>query len=270
VRDLGRPRQARRARVPGRLARQGRHSVLSTRDDVVERLRAAGSVFAEDEAALLAGDEALIARRVAGERLEHVLGWVDFCELRLDVDPGVFIPRPQTEALAQHAASLQPKLALDLFTGCGAIACVVKARNPDARVVAGELDPAAVACARRNGNRYGVEVFASDIDAGIPAELEGRVDVLTANVPYVPTPELPFVPHEGEPPAALDGGPEGLDWIHRVFEIAPRWLKPAGRLLMEQPEGADLSHLRIGDSPRFSGFRLGPSPDRVLSAVLLR
>jgi release factor glutamine methyltransferase len=137
-------------------------------------------------------------------------------------------------------------------------------------VVAGELDPAAVACARRNGNRYGVEVFASDIDAGIPAELEGRVDVLTANVPYVPTPELPFVPHEGEPPAALDGGPEGLDWIHRVFEIAPRWLKPAGHLLMEQPEGADLSHLRIGDSPRFSGFRLGPSPDRVLSAVLLR
>src|SRR3954454_4934559 len=165
-------------------------------EDAVRRLRAAGSVFAEDEARLLGADERLIARRIAGERLEHVLGWVDFCGLRLDVGPGVFIPRPQTEALAQHAASLRPKIALDLFAGCGAIACVVKARNPDARVVAGELDPAAVACARRNGDRYGVEVFESDVDAGIPSDLAGRVDVLTANVPYVPTPELAFVPHD--------------------------------------------------------------------------
>src|SRR5919199_4646807 len=110
-------------------------------DDVVERLRAAGSVFAEDEARLLAGHEQLIARRIAGERLEHVLGWVEFCGLRLEVDSGVFIPRPQTEALAERAAALRPALALDLFAGCGALACVVKARNPDARVVAAELNP---------------------------------------------------------------------------------------------------------------------------------
>ena len=204
-------------------------------DDVVQRLRAAGSVFAEDEALLLGGDEALIARRIAGERLEHVLGWVEFCGLRLEIDPGVFIPRPQTEALAEQAAALQPAVALDLFAGCGAIACVVKQRNPQARVVAAELDPVALGCARRNALRFGVEVVAADVDAGVPPELAGKVDVLTANVPYVPTTELPFVPHDGEPDAALDGGADGLDWVRRVIEIAPRWLRPGGVLLYEQP-----------------------------------
>src|SRR3954465_4298864 len=111
--------------------------------DLVARLRAAGSVFAEDEARLLAGDEVRIARRIAGERLEHVLGWTEFCGLRIEVDPGVFIPRPQTEELARRAAELAPAIALDLFAGTGAIACVVKARNPDARVIAGELDETA-------------------------------------------------------------------------------------------------------------------------------
>lgn len=237
--------------------------------DAAERLRAAGSVFAEDEARLLGGDEALIERRIAGERLEHVLGWVEFCGLRLAVDPGVFIPRPQTEALAAQAASLQPELAVDLFAGCGAIACVVKARNPGARVIAGELDPAALACARRNGERFGVEVVASDVDDGLPAKLEGKVDVLTANVPYVPTAELPYVPHDGEPAAALDGGPEGLDWIHKAATAARRWLRPGGTLLIEVAEDTDLTHLLIGDSPRFSGFWVSLSPERVLSAVLL-
>src|SRR3954452_7854990 len=165
----------------------------------IERLRAAGVVFAEAEARLLAGDEELLARRIAGERLEHVLGWADFAGLRIEVDSGVFIPRPQTEALAEYAAGLRPAIAVDLFAGCAAIACVVKAQNRQARVIADELDPVALACARRNGARYGVEVVASDVDAGLPAELEGSVDVLTANVPYVPTGELPFVPHEGEP-----------------------------------------------------------------------
>lgn len=204
-------------------------------DEVVERLRAAGSVFAEDEARLLAGDEALIARRIAGERLEHVLGSVGFCGLRLEIGPGVFIPRPQTEALAEQAAALAPTVALDLFAGCGAIACVVRQRNPGARVFAAELDPVALECARRNGERFGVEVVASDVDAGVPAALEGTVDVLTANVPYVPTAELPFVPHDGEPEMALDGGHDGLDWVRRVVEIAPRWLRPGGVLLYEQP-----------------------------------
>jgi release factor glutamine methyltransferase len=214
--------------------------------DIVARLRAAGCVFAEDEARLLGDDEELIARRIAGERLEHVLGWAEFCGLRIEVDPGVFIPRPQTEELAERAAALKPALALDLFAGTAAIACVVKARNPEARVVAGELDPAALACARRNGDRFGVEVYASDVDAGIPRELEGRVDVLTANVPYVPTTELAYVPHDGEPVVALDGGPDGGEWLRRVRLVAPRWLRRGGVLLCEGPEDARVLEFRAG------------------------
>jgi release factor glutamine methyltransferase len=199
-----------------------------------------------------------------------VLGWTEFAGLRIEVDPGVFIPRPQTEALAEHAASLAPRVALDLFAGSGAIACVVKARNPSARVVAAELDPLALACARRNGKRYGVEVVAADVDQGVPPELEGQVDVLTANVPYVPTSELDFVPHEGEPDAALNGGNDGLDWVRRTAAIAPRWLRPRGALLIELAEGADLSHLLIGDSPQLAPFRVTMPRERVLSAELLR
>ncbi|MEA2492642.1 MAG: release factor glutamine methyltransferase [Thermoleophilaceae bacterium] len=207
------------------------------RTEVVERLRAAGSVFAEDEARLLGDDEALIARRIAGERIEHVLGWTEFCGLRIEIDPGVFVPRPQTEALAEHAARLAPAIALDLFAGSGAIACVVKARNPSARVVAAELDAAALECARRNTDHYGVELVTADVDDGVPPELAGKVDLITANVPYVPSGELPFVPHDGEPDSALHGGPDGERWIRRVIEIAPRWLTAGGVVLFEGPEG---------------------------------
>jgi release factor glutamine methyltransferase len=196
-------------------------------DSVVERLRAAGCVFAEDEARLLGGREDLITRRCAGERLEHVLGWVDFGGLRLAIDPGVFVPRPQTVALAQAAADARPAIALDLFSGCGAIAAVIADRNPAARVVACELR--VTGCLRRNV----AEVHESDVDDGVPVDVEGRVDVLTANVPYVPTGELEYVPHDGEPDLALDGGADGLDWLRRVIDVAPRWLRPGGTLLVE-------------------------------------
>ena len=197
------------------------------KNEVVERLRAAGCVFAEDEARLLGDREDLIARRVAGERMAHVLGWVDVAGVRVHVEPGVFVPRPQTATLALHAASMRPAIALDLFSGSGAIAAVVQQHNPTARVVAGELR--VTDSLRRNVR----EVHESDVDAGIPRELEGRVDVLTANVPYVPTGELQYVPHDGEPDDALDGGDDGLDWVRRVVEIAPRWLRPGGALLVE-------------------------------------
>ena len=229
-------------------------------DDAVARLRAAGSVFAEDEAALLGGEDALIERRIAGERLEHVLGWAEFCGLRVDVAPGVFIPRPQTEALAEHAAGLRPSVALDLFAGCGAIAAVIQSRNPAARVVAAEIDAAALACARRNAERYGFEVVASDVDGGVPAELARRVDVLTANVPYVPSGELPYVPHDGEPEAALDGGADGLEWVRRVAAAAPLWLRPGGVLLIEVADGVD--------PPLLPGLDTRLAAARVLSGVL--
>ena len=234
---------------------------------VVERLRAAGSVFAEDEARLLGDDEALIARRIAGERLEHVLGWVDFAGVRVEVDPGVFIPRPQTEAVAEWAAALRPAVALDLFAGCAAIACVVKARKPEVRVVAAELDAAALACARRNGARFGVQVVAADVDDGVPAELEGRVDVLTANVPYVPSAELAFVPHDGEPDGALDGGRDGLDWVRRVAAVAPRWLRPGGSLLVEVAEDAR-ARAAVEELMTAAGLTVAEIADRVVRPEL--
>jgi release factor glutamine methyltransferase len=193
-------------------------------------------VFAEDEARLLGDREDLIARRVAGERLEHVLGWVDFGGVRIEVEPGVFIPRPQTVALAEAAAALQPAAAVDLFAGSGAIAALIADRNPGARVVACELDVSA--CLRRNVR----EVCTSDVDDGVPTELAGRVDVLTANVPYVPTAELQYVPHAGEPERALDGGADGLDWVRRVVDCAPRWLRPGGSLFVEVAR-SQLPHL---------------------------
>jgi release factor glutamine methyltransferase len=192
-------------------------------------------VFAEDEAALILADgrdiETLVVRRERGEPLAHVLGWVSFAGLTIEVDPGVFVPRPQNEAMAEHASSLRPAVALDLFAGSGAIASVIAFRNRDARVVAAEL--VVEECLRGNAARYGFEVVAADVDDGVPVELEGTVDVLTANVPYVPTDALQYVPHEGEPRAALDGGADGLDWTRRVVDVAPRWLRPGGTLLTE-------------------------------------
>jgi release factor glutamine methyltransferase len=191
-------------------------------------------VFAEDEAALILADgrdiESLVSRRERGEPLAHLHGWVDFGGGVVHVDRGVFVPRPQTVELAEAAAARQPAIALDLFAGAGAIAAFVQRRCPDARVVAGELD--VHECLRENVR----EVYESDVDAGIPAELEGRVDVLTANVPYVPSGDLQYVPHDGEPETALDGGADGLDWVRRVVEIAPRWLRDGGAVFVECAE----------------------------------
>jgi release factor glutamine methyltransferase len=230
---------------------------------MVARLRAAGCVFAEDEARLLlacASEEGqgedgrdvdeLVTRRCEGERLEHVLGWADFGGVRVQVEPGVFIPRPQTVALAQHAVSLQPRVHLDLFSGCGAIAAYVAQHVPDARVVACELH--VTESLRANVS----EVHESDVDAGVPAALAGQVDVLTANVPYVPTSELEYVPHDGERVDALDGGPDGLDWTRRLFAAAPRWLRAGGAVLTEvgEPQWDDAR-----DVARDAGFEVGQS-----------
>jgi release factor glutamine methyltransferase len=146
----------------------------------------------------------------------------------------VYVPRPQTGALARRAASLLPEhgVAADLCTGSGAIAVVLSDAVPSARVVATELDPAAVACARTNG----VEVFEGSLDEPLPAELRGAVDVLTAVVPYVPTDAIRLLPRDVqafEPRAALDGGPDGLHLLRDVARRSAGWLRPRGWLLLE-------------------------------------
>jgi len=223
------------------------------RSAIVGRLRASGCVFAEDEAALLiaaAGTAAELAqmvdRRVAGLPLEHVLGWAEFCGLRIAVDPGVFVPRRRTEFLVSRALSLlaaaaggPPPVVVDLCCGSGAVGAALAAALGRVELHAADLDPAAAACARRNLAAADGHVYQGDLYQPLPASLRGRVDVLAANVPYVPTGEVALLPAEArvhEPRLALDGGADGLDVLRLVADAAPHWLAPGGHLLSETSE----------------------------------
>lgn len=226
--------------------------------DIVTRLRAAGCVFAEDEARLIVSTardsaelDAMTDRRAVGLPLEHVLGWAEFCGLRLSLDPGVFVPRRRTEFLVRQAAALAPPgaVVLDLCCGSGALgAALAAALTPGSGPAVGsapgglhaaDIDPAAVRCARRNLAPFGGQVHEGDLYDPLPASLRGRVDILLANVPYVPSGEIALLPAEArvhEARVALDGGSDGLDILRRVAAGAPGWLAPGGRLLFETSE----------------------------------
>ena len=213
------------------------------RDDIVRRLRAAGCVFAEEEAALLLEAaaspdelEALVTRRVAGEPLEPLLGFAEFGGLRIHVDAGVFVPRRRTELLAREAAALtRPGDAvLDLCCGAGAIGAVIAARVPGAVVYAADVDPAAVRAARANLEPG--RVFEGDLFAPLPAGLKGGFAVIAVNAPYVPTDAIGLMPPEArvyEPRVALDGGVDGLDLHRRIAAEAPEWLAEGGSVVIE-------------------------------------
>jgi release factor glutamine methyltransferase len=219
-------------------------SAATTRSAVVARLRAAGCVFAEDEAQLLldaAGSPpalaAMLEQRVAGLPLERILGWAQFCGLRIAVDPGVFVPRRRTEFLVRQAAALARPgaLVLDLCCGSGAVGVALAAVG-QVELHAADLDPAAVRCASRNVRAAGGQVYQGDLYQPLPAALLGRVDVLVANAPYVPTDAIELMPPEArlyEPRVALDGGADGLNLQRRVCAGALRWLSPDGHLLIE-------------------------------------
>ncbi|GEL93498.1 putative protein N(5)-glutamine methyltransferase [Cellulomonas composti] len=214
-------------------------------DDVVVRLRAAGCVFAEDEAALLLGEglddaalERALVRRCLGEPLEVVLGWASFAGVRVVVAPGVFVPRSRTalvvDVAVESVAGRADPAVLDLCCGTGAVAAAVLARRPDAQVHAADLDPAAVACARRNLPPD--RVHEGDLFAALPDALRGHFDVIAANAPYVPTAAIATMPPEArvhEPAVALDGGADGLDLHRRIARGASPWLVPGGVLLVE-------------------------------------
>jgi release factor glutamine methyltransferase len=215
---------------------------------IVERLRAAGCVFAEDEARLLVSEArtpsdlaAMVDRRVAGVPLEHVLGWAEFCGLRVAVDPGVFVPRRRTEFLVHRAVALARPgaVVLDMCCGSGAVGAALAAVLGRVELHAADVDPAAVACARRNLAVVGGRVYEGDLFAPLPATLRGRVDVLVANAPYVPTDAIGLMPPEArlhEARVALDGGADGLDVQRRVTSAAPQWLAPGGFLVIETSE----------------------------------
>jgi release factor glutamine methyltransferase len=212
--------------------------------EIVFALRAAGCVFAEDEAALLIAESASPAeldsrvdRRVSGEPLEVILGWAEFAGLRIAIDPGVFVPRRRTEYLVRRAARLATpdSIVVDLCCGSGALGVALAAAVPGIRLFAADIDAAAVTCARRNLVGIG-DAFEGDLFEPLPGELRGRVDLLLVNAPYVPTAEIARMPSEArdhEPLATLDGGRDGLDIHRRVAADAVSWLAHDGTLLIE-------------------------------------
>jgi len=217
--------------------------------EVVARLRAAGCVFAEDEARLLIAAartpeelEELLGRRVAGLPLEQVLGWAEFGGLRIRLRPGVFVPRRRTELLVRRASRLVAPgaVTLDLCCGSGAVGAALLAADPSLRLYAVDIDPAATACARDNIEPRGGLVFTGDLFEPLPGELRGRIDLIVANAPYVPTEEIHRMPSEArvhEARIALDGGVDGLEVQRRLVAEAPVWLAAGGHLLVETSAG---------------------------------
>ena len=210
---------------------------------VVERLAAAGCVAPDAEARELLHDapdagelEERVRRREAGEPLAWITGRVTFGGVVVHVAPGVYVPRLQTEELAQRAAAVLPArgVALDLCTGSGAVATWMARAVPSAFVVGVDIDVRAVRCAMRNGVRGVVG------DLAAPVHATDAVDVVTAVAPYVPTAEQRLLPSDvqrHEPARALDGGDDGLAVVRHVVAHAAVLLRVGGHLLLEL--GAD-------------------------------
>ena len=219
---------------------------------IVDRLRAAGCVFAEEEAEILhasAGSpdelDTMVGQRVSGLPLEQVVGWAEFHGLQIAVDPGVFVPRRRSEFLVDVAVGMLPgpskarSCFVDLCCGTGALGLAIASAVGGAELHAADLDPAAVACARRNVEPAGGRVYQGDLFTPLPGSLRGRIDILICNAPYVPTEEIAFMPLEArdhEARVALDGGPDGLAVLRRAVAEAPGWLAPGGTMLVETSE----------------------------------
>lgn len=232
-------------------------------------------MFAEEEADVLRASasspadlDALLARRVAGEPLEVVVGWASFAGIRVLIDPGVFVPRRRSELLVELALGASPAVVVDLCCGSGAVGAAIVARLPDTEVYVADVDPVAVACARRNLPPD--RVFEGDLYDALPTSLRGRVDVIVANAPYVPTDAIATMPTEArdhEPRVALDGGLDGVDLHRRIAARARDWLAPAGRLIIETSRSrAD----RTDEAMRNAGLvaRVETDDDRDATAVV--
>jgi release factor glutamine methyltransferase len=225
--------------------------------------------------------ETLVARRARHEPVQYLLGTAEFCGLALAVGPGVFIPRPETEALVDRALALGPPGAgsvVDLCTGSGALACALAARRPDWTVWAVEQAAPAITCARANLRRLGldgrVQVLAGDLFAPLRGlRPMGEADLVVANPPYLATlllPTLPIEVRDWEPPVALDGGVDGLVVIRRLLAEVPAWLRSGGGLLVEigEEQGSAVRTL-VETAGRYAAVRVLQDfrgCDRVLEA----
>lgn len=183
----------------------------------------------------------LVAQRLNRVPLQHLVGTAPFGPLELHVGPGVFVPRPETEALLEWALAqeLPPRpVIVDLCTGSGALALALAQHHQDARVIAVDDSPQALAYARRNAKGTAIEVAAADVATpGLWPDLDGQVDLLVSNPPYIPDgaklePEVA----EHDPSHALFGGPDGMRVIEAIVGLAARWLRPGGRCAIEHDD----------------------------------
>ncbi|WJE55725.1 putative protein N(5)-glutamine methyltransferase (plasmid) [Bacillus cereus] len=215
---------------------------------IINRLQSAGCVFAEDETRLLISEartpedlKKMVEMRADGLPLEYVVGYAEFCGLRIEVDRGVFVPRQRTEFLVYQAEALScfGDIVVDLCCGSGAVGVALAAALGRVELYSVDIDPVAVRCASRNVTDFGGHVFEGDLYKALPHSLKGHVNTLVANVPYVPTEAIKLLPQEArlhEPKVALDGGEDGLYIQRRVAKEAFLWLAPGGHLLIETSE----------------------------------
>lgn len=219
-----------------------------TEGSIINRLRSEGCVFAEEETQLLTSEARsiedlmkMVEQRVNGLPLEYVLGFTKFCGLRIEVERGVFIPRRRTEFLVQQAKVLISPydIVLDLCCGSGAIGAAIASDLKKILLHSVDIDPVAVRCTSRNITKIGGLVYQGDLYDALSDSLRGRVNIIVANAPYVPTDSIKLLPQEArlyEPKVALDGGFDGLKLQRKVVEKASNWLVPGGHLLIETSE----------------------------------
>ncbi|QKE75869.1 putative protein N(5)-glutamine methyltransferase [Arthrobacter citreus] len=212
---------------------------------IIEKLRNAGCVYAEEETELLISKAQtleeliyMVNLRATGSPLELILGWAEFYGIKIEVAPAVFVPRRRTEFLVQKAVefSIPGVKVIDLCCGTGAVGVAISNAVEMVELYAVDIDHNAVQCAKRNVSKQGGFVFEGDLYNSLPARLLGNVDIIVANAPYVPTGAIKSLPLEArlyEPKVALDGGIDGNDIHKRVAEDAPLWLASGGHLLVE-------------------------------------
>jgi release factor glutamine methyltransferase len=215
---------------------------------IAARLHASGIGFAEDEARMLINEAAdnkelaaMLERRSAGEPLQQILGWAMFAGKRVTIAPGVFVPRRRTELLFSQAAKYAERedCVLDMCCGSGAIAMAISGVKRKAELHCTDIDPVAIECAEKNLEGTGAMTYVGDMFEPLPVVLRGRINVLVANMPYVPTATVEKMPPEAskyEARATLDGGEDGLDFQRILTAEAAGWIKRDGCVMFETSE----------------------------------
>ena len=213
----------------------------------------------------LADVKGLIQRRVGREPLQYILGTQEFCGLEFHVNPAVLIPRPETELLveyvAQRISSEQPATIVDVCTGSGCIAVAIARQRPRARLIATDLSSRSLDVARQNAARHSVGermiwLEGNLLGALAGQRLEGQVDVIVSNPPYIAEADWATLQPEVrlfEPRGALIAGPQGTELHERLLQEASRYLSPGGALILEIGAGQARAIRQIVE--QISGYR---------------